>query len=822
VKSYKKAIFNLTLIIMIGIIALLPVITIFAVPSYGYYTDITITNTSGTARTNIGVTTAVNVTALNSAGYINATGTDTQIENAGSQVLYGLANDKVNIFTPSLAGFQSQTYRMYLDYSPVVGDGARAAPYNTNFPIIPGDGGYVTTTDNAALEPGNNFNVTFNDTFVDTATAGNILTKSDLTIASDGAGNITASIGNTGNPLIQVISGGHTSNPPNNYYNGVMGGTTWNVTENTVYQVVPTTGTFSNLRIRASGNIAGGATKTFTLVKNGTPGALSAVMAAGTSTASDLANSMTFAAGDTISLKATETGVPGALAYSWSVVWTSSIAGESILMWGAGIANNGANYYTALGGDGVSVTTEAYSSAPIPTAGTFKKLYVQMAADPGTAPDNYRYYLRKNTANTSLTTNIVADATIGNDTTNTVAVVAGDTVSIACNFENTPAIITTHGGGIVFVSNTVGEAINLVGSTGSSPSNVGVEYMGVTPVPAAWNATEANMYQLGQATVLSKFYAVTSVAPGGVTSYTMNLRSNAGNTGITVTVSGAATTGSDLVNTYTVPNGNVLDIQSTPSGAPPALGVYRFGYVSRVAGASVSGAATAAEHDFSISQSGGTLTLTIDGSALDTDPAVTVKNDATNFVWLSNITPYIGNIVYSVGGVEQLRYKPVAIISGTTLIDETNAYDGTITWGANSNITVTFSGITSYATQVPVVSSSGNVVTLNDVNSPATWYGTTANLTNLPFYYSFNQAATNMGIPTQNLYLMMILGVASAIGLSIFLFTGSGLIGIIGAGFVIYVGTRKSCSWRKRQSNSSIYKLEQPCPCVCHGRNASV
>jgi len=570
VRNFKKIILNLILVCML---ALIPVITVFAVPSYGYYTDIIITNTSGTARTNIGVVTATNVSALNAAGYINATGTNTQVENAGSQSYYGLVNDKVNIYTPSLAGYQSQTYRMYLNYSPVVGDGTRNAPYNTNFPIVLGDSGYITTTDNAALEPGSNFEIESSG-FIDFTKPNYIASKSAATWF--GAATYGSLIGIT----------------------YVTGGTNDKVIQSPVGTI-------------------------------------------------------------------TESYVPAI---------------------NTNVYPNGTNWQSQT-----FTTTSAYNITGVgvvihSTTGTAGDLTVGIKAVDGSSKPTGNY----------LASGALIASISGDNNTNYTEVVFQTSASLANATEYA----------IVY----------------SSPSSDGLNF-------ASIGGNSAGAYAGGQAW-------------------------SSANSGSTW----ASIAGVDLG----------FKIYKSDVTVP---------------------AITSASHLVEYIADGANFNIKVDSVSLATLAVGAAPDNANNWIFASNMTPYINYLTLSVGGVEQLRYKPVSIISGTTLVDETNAYDGTITWGTNSNITVTFSGITSYATQVPVVSTSGNVVTLEDVNSPSTWYGTTANVTALPFYYSFNQAATNMGMPTQNLYLMMILGVASAIGLSIFLFTGSGLIGIIGAGFVIYVGT---------------------------------
>jgi len=129
------------------------------------------------------------------------------------------------------------------------------------------------------------------------------------------------------------------------------------------------------------------------------------------------------------------------------------------------------------------------------------------------------------------------------------------------------------------------------------------------------------------------------------------------------------------------------------------------------------------------------------------------------------------------------------MISGNTLVDEENAFDGTITWGSNSDdLSITVGGITSY--EDTVAASDGDVGisdTVQSATQPASWFssGTGAGL---PFYDTFAAKAIELGMPSQSLYLMMMLGVAVAAGLSVFLFTGSLLIGTAASGIFILAG----------------------------------
>jgi hypothetical protein len=78
--------------------------------------------------------------------------------------------------------------------------------------------------------------------------------------------------------------------------------------------------TISKLRFRLSGSIAAASTVVYTLYVAGADTALTCTVAASTATCTDLTNSVSVAAGDTITWHTTSTGTPGTFYSSWSVL----------------------------------------------------------------------------------------------------------------------------------------------------------------------------------------------------------------------------------------------------------------------------------------------------------------------------------------------------------------------------------------------------------------------------------------------------------------------------------------------------------------------
>ncbi len=133
-----------------------------------------------------------------------------------------------------------------------------------------------------------------------------------------------------------------------------------------------------------------------------------------------------------------------------------------------------------------------------------------------------------------------------------------------------------------------------------------------------------------------------------------------------------------------------------------------------------------------------------------------------------------------------IDYHPNQMINGTTMLNLVSAnYNGIITFGANSGLTVVVGGMTPFYNPVPAAPVPNNI---SPANMPSSWFGIGTNMPNLPFYTTFNDKATEMGMTTQTLYLIMMLTTATCIGLSVLLFTGSAMLTIMAIAMTIGAG----------------------------------
>lgn len=109
--------------------------------------------------------------------------------------------------------------------------------------------------------------------------------------------------------------------------------------------------------------------------------------------------------------------------------WFTALSrvGAGILYFGnSSVPNSGTNYLRPLYRDSAADTTEVVVAVPF--TGVLRALYLKA----GTAPagGSHVFTVRKNGVDQSMTATMAAAATTASDTSNTVNVTAGDTISI--------------------------------------------------------------------------------------------------------------------------------------------------------------------------------------------------------------------------------------------------------------------------------------------------------------------------------------------------------------------------------------------------------
>jgi len=221
----------------------------------------------------------------------------------------------------------------------------------------------------------------------------------------------------------------------------------------------------------------------------------------------------------------------------------------------------GANCFAPVHG-GVSWTSvEINSSGIVTTAGTISKLRVHLSNAPADAATR-TFTLYVNSNPTALTVTFGAADTTKQDLAHSVNVAVGDVVVLKHTLTAAPTACSTIRWGMLFTGTTAKQSL-ILGSLGFIPQ-------GTTRYSPAQFAGGANSLEPGQ-----KVYAPTSftfknmyikmgAAPGGAETASFTLRKNGAPTGITLTITGAATTGNVTADVAAV-QGDAFDIQSIAS-----------------------------------------------------------------------------------------------------------------------------------------------------------------------------------------------------------------------------------------------------------------
>lgn len=204
------------------------------------------------------------------------------------------------------------------------------------------------------------------------------------------------------------------------------------------------------------------------------------------------------------------------------------------------------------------------------------------------------------------------------------------------------------------------------------------------------------------------------------------------------------------------------------------------------------------EHKVEVSADSTNLYLYID-DVLEDSAALggnSILDNSSNWVFMqNNVSPYIDYISYSVSGTPQFTYEPTSLISGTTLVDEVNSFDGMITWGTNDDLTLSSTGFESTGVYEPGGGSSGTlpVVIEAPTTAPDMFIDPTAAMTNtLPYQDLVNPAATSLDWSSRTLYTILAIIVAIGLSVGVTIATGSLLLGATAAGIILLVGWNMS------------------------------
>ena len=192
-------------------------------------------------------------------------------------------------------------------------------------------------------------------------------------------------------------------------------------------------------------------------------------------------------------------------------------------------------------------------------------------------------------------------------------------------------------------------------------------------------------------------------------------------------------------------------------------------------------------HTIQVYLAGGLLAIKVD-SDIATTTACTgnISNSSTTATWMSsNIFAYCDYITVYKSGVQSVLFQPAVMISGTTLPDSVGTADnGTITWGTNSGLTISYGALVSYSPTSSNASLQGGTFTPPTLTLASGWYG--GNVTGGTFWSLFASMTTAGGMGSNTILMFLAIGVSMILGIIVFRASGSVLLSTLLLAGVLY------------------------------------
>lgn len=340
------------------------------------------------------------------------------------------------------------------------------------------------------------------------------------------------------------------------------------------YVVVPCSGTFSNLRVRVGSAPGTNKSFAFTVLKNGVATALTCTISGSNTTASDLTHSFTVAAGDLLYIKIVPTGTPTSSLPYVSLLFTNSDGLSPLLssVYGANFNATTQRYHPLMCDNSGGAANVTISSVVIPTNGTISNLFVNLSTAPG-AGKYWDFKVYKNGSSTAITTRISDTAKVGNDTTHSISVSAGDIVCVSSIPNSTPSG-STGAFGLTFKPDTDGESIHTMTDAGAYSPQANTFYLAAEGGKWTQKTTEIQFCAITKDLVLKKLYTKVYAAPGAGNSETFTARKNGADQSLTCQIADAATSANDTVNTVSYSEGDDLQIKVVNSATLSSANTY--------------------------------------------------------------------------------------------------------------------------------------------------------------------------------------------------------------------------------------------------------
>ncbi len=356
----------------------------------------------------------------------------------------------------------------------------------------------------------------------------------------------------------------------------------WNGTES--QRQMPISEDITITKIQVIADTAPGTSKsyTYTIRDDGSDTSASVVLS-DAETDDTWTGSVSVLANSVVSLKATPSGTPAAPTNVYWIIEYET-GGQYFLMFGGSgqtAATGATNYSSPIGGNSTALATAATDlETLIPSGGTITKLTALLDGTAG-ASKSYDVSLRLNNSSDNLTVNIAGASEVIDTATGSVSVSAGDGIVIKIVPTGTPTARRVSYC-MTVAPTTNGECFFGFGSA-AAPSTTATNYEQLIGLGNnGWNTSATVRNLRPPAYDFKKLYVKLATAPGGSTSRTFNLADGATDTALSVTITGASTTGNNTGTTVTH-TGADGKFRSTVSGGTPAAsaGVH-IGYVIAV------------------------------------------------------------------------------------------------------------------------------------------------------------------------------------------------------------------------------------------------
>lgn len=191
------------------------------------------------------------------------------------------------------------------------------------------------------------------------------------------------------------------------------------------------------------------------------------------------------------------------------------------------------------------------------------------------------------------------------------------------------------------------------------------------------------------------------------------------------------------------------------------------------------GALASGVKNIKVTGDGVNFVLDVDGVTDSNAIGAGVTNTTNNWRFMSMVLPYLTDYYHTATGALQITYEPATMLAGSTVVDETNAFDGTIAWGCNQDLTIAYGAMVGYASTSATTGGTAGGFDVPSVPLPSNWFASGGNVSALPFYDSFSAVSAQTGQPVQMLYALAIVGVAFGVFIGIAVFTRSALMAYI-------------------------------------------